>query len=233
MARRKTLSKPSSYDFSIRPDESPEAYYKRLAKVADQRLVRLEKLEGQKGYKKVTSYSYKKAMRDIDIYNPGGHRFNTGMIYDINKETGAKTLDKRILKERTMSVLDFLQAPTSTKAGIDEAFRRRVETMNKNWGTDFTWQEMADFFEKKQADKIFGQFAGNSEPAMKAIAVIRKTEKALKEGIEENLNFTLTGPEKEAVIKVLWNRKYVGGRTYDKELKEQIKDIVKKMETDS
>lgn len=219
MARRarptKTQPTNRAFDYDIREGESPEAYYKRLAKAADQRLVRLEKLAGEKGYKNVKSYSYARAMSDIQIYNPKGTRFNA----KISK-------DPRILKEQTMSVLQFLKAPTSTKMGIDTAFRSRVETMNKKWGTNFTWQEMATFFQKGQADKIFGLFSGNSEPGMKAIATIRKAETSIKEGTESSLSFNLSGPEKEAVKRVLSRRKYIGGREYDKELKEQIRNML-------
>jgi len=213
---RETSTKPMNrIDFDIREGESTTAYYRRLAKAADQRLVRLEKLSQQKGYKGAKSFAYARAISDIQIYNPKGTRFNAAI-----------SKDPRILKEQTMSVLEFLKAPTSTKMGIDTGFRKRVETLNAKYGTDFTWQELADFFGKGQAQKIFGQFAGNSEPGMKAIATIRKTEKAIKEGTEENLSVTLSGPEKEAVKRVLARRKYIGGREYDKELKDQIRTLL-------
>ena len=96
MARRarptKTQPTNRAFDYDIREGESPEAYYKRLAKAADQRLVRLEKLAGHKGYKNVKSYSYARAMSDIQIYNPKGSRFNAAI-----------SKDPRILKEQTMS----------------------------------------------------------------------------------------------------------------------------------
>ena len=64
------------YNLDYKPGEDALMYYKRLAKTADQRLVRLEQLSTQKGYENVTAYAYARAQYDIGRYT-SGHRFNT------------------------------------------------------------------------------------------------------------------------------------------------------------
>ena len=62
-----------------RAGESDLDYYTRLAKQADQRLVRLEKLSNEPGFENVKKYAYAAAMRDIESYGGAGKkmRFNT------------------------------------------------------------------------------------------------------------------------------------------------------------
>ena len=222
----KPKSSPSVYNLMMREGETPEAYYRRLAKVADQRLVRLEKLSAEKGYKGVKSYSYANAMHDIQIFNPGAKRFNT-KLRTYETPSGEVKLDQRELRERTMSVLDFLQAPTSTKTGIDTKFKMTVDTINKKYGTSFTWQEAASFFSSKTFE---GQFkrAGGSPVALRAIGVIKKLDVALKSGMTESLDFKLDGPVKGAAIRLLSDRrrKYIGGREYTADAKEAIINLL-------
>lgn len=227
MARKPTKTKPSSYNYDMRPGETPEAYYKRLAKVADQRLVRLEELSHVEGYKGVKGFSYKKAIKDIQIYNPGASRFNTKMITYTDQE-GRTHLDNRILRERTMSVLDFLKAPTSTKAGIDSAFRSSIDTINKKYGTSFTWQEAAHFFEKSSSETLFKQAQG-SPVALRALGKIQKVDDFIVRGIALDENFAFEGPEQYAAIQILTDRRrkrYVGGREITDDTKIKILEMI-------
>lgn len=227
MARKPTKSSPSSYNFDIREGETPEAYYKRLAKVADQRLLRLERLSEQQGYKGVKGFSYAKAISDIQIYNPGASRFNTKMVTYKDKE-GNVHLDNRILRERTMSVLDFLKAPTSTKAGIDTAFRSSVDTINKKYGTSFTWQEAALFFQKSSAAALFNQAQG-SPIALRALGKIQKLDDHIVRGMALNEDFAFEGPEKYAAIKILTDRRrkrFIGGREMTDDTKIKILEMI-------
>lgn len=227
MARKPTKTKPSSYNFDIREGETSEAYYKRLAKVADQRLIRLEELSHVEGYKGVKGFSYKRAIKDIQIYNPGATRFNTKMITYKDKE-GNEHLDNRILRERTMSVLEFLKAPTSTKVGIDTAFKTAVETMNKKYGTSFTWEEAARFFEKSSSETLFKQ-ANGSPVAMRALGKIQKLDDYIVRGIALDENFAFEGPETFAAINILTDRRrtrYVGGREITDDTKMKILKMI-------
>ena len=99
-----------SYNYEIKPGESIEAYYHRIAKVADQRLVRLEKLEGQEGYGNALQWAYKRAMSDIETWSgEGASRFNTKAPANANQ-----------LKAKINDIKTFLGSESSTKSGITE-----------------------------------------------------------------------------------------------------------------
>lgn len=121
------------------------AKYKRLAKRADQRLVRIEQYSNLKYYKGIKSYSYKKAIKAITGYNENSRRFNA-------KKSTPKTLEG--LKTQIKAMETFLNSPTSTKRGLNKVYKQRVDTINKKYGTSFTWQELAIFFDSGLAEKM-------------------------------------------------------------------------------
>ena len=64
-----------------KPTESLEQYYHRLAKTADQRLVRLERYKDDPYYKTAKLWAYRRAQRDIMTWQKGAQmpeklRFN-------------------------------------------------------------------------------------------------------------------------------------------------------------
>ena len=52
----------------------------------------------------------------------------------------------------------FLSMETSTRKGIKESFQRRVDTFNERMGTNFTWEELASFWESKAYDSLSRRF---------------------------------------------------------------------------
>lgn len=119
-----------------------EAEYRKLAKRADQRLVRLEGYRHDKGFKGITEYAYKTAMRDIASYSgKGAKRFNTK----------APATDAE-LKRKIADIKKFLAAKSSTKKGVLDTYKKRADSLNKSMGTNFTWQEWANYWEKVGAD---------------------------------------------------------------------------------
>ena len=147
--------------FEQRPGESLEAQYRRLAKVADQRLVRLERLAQQEGYGNADQWAYKKAMRDIATWSgDAATRFNTKPPENI-KQLQAKIND----------IKSFLGAPSSTKSGIQRVYQTRANTINNIYGTNFSTGDLEDlfsssFWKKVDAKKI------DSDTVMKAIGFI-------------------------------------------------------------
>lgn len=148
-----------TYNTDIKPNESIESYYKRLAKVADQRLVRLEQLSGQENFKGVEKFAYAKAQKALDVW--GGSRFNTKMPETPN-----------LRNEKIADIINFLQSPTSTKAGITDVYKRRASTMKKKYGLDMSWQEMGKVMEAFSDDST-----GGSATKVKAIGVIKQIDK--------------------------------------------------------
>ena len=133
-----------SYDYSQRSGESIEAYYHRIAKVADQRLVRLEKLEGQQGYGNATQWAYKRAMSDIATWSgEGSSRFNT-----------KAPTDTRSLKAKINDIKTFLGSESSTKSGITSVYQNRVQTINKKYGTNYQIDDMQQIFSSSLWKKL-------------------------------------------------------------------------------
>lgn len=150
-----------SYNMEQKPGESLDAYYHRLAKVADQRLVRLERLANEEGYENAWKWAYNSAQNDIKRWGEG-KRFNTAAPKNAN-QTKAKIND----------IQKFLQAKTSTKRGITNVYKKRAATFNekyKEYGANFTWEDLADYYGKEKNKQIERYMA--SEVANKAIAVI-------------------------------------------------------------
>lgn len=167
--------------------------YRRLAKQADQRLVRLEAYKHDRGFETATKWAYARAQKDInqwnyqravevsrqkypdisdqerakkinDIMANAGHRFNT-----------APPSNTTQLQAKINDIKTFLEKPTSTKRGIINSYKKRADTINKKYGTDFTWQDLAEYYLSGTADKLDSKFG--SKTALKTIAAIQKLDK--------------------------------------------------------
>lgn len=147
--------------------------YRSLAKKADQRLVRLEKLSQQKGFQNVTKWAYARAMKDIKYWSGSeANRFNRDIPRNMNS-----------LKARINDVKHFLeQTTTSTKRGIMQTFKKRADTINKKYGTDFKWDDVADFYESKEWNEMDRGYG--SETAMQSLGEIKKNEKTIKKSLK-------------------------------------------------
>ena len=124
-----------------KPGEDDKAYYFRIAKTADQRLIRLERLQGELGFEKVLNWSYAKAKKNIERWSEGSDgrkpRFNRS-VPDSPAELRAKIKD----------IEEFLNAPSSQKASLKRSYVQRANTLNANLGTSLKWTDIATFFER-------------------------------------------------------------------------------------
>ena len=167
----------ASYNLDQKPGESLERYYRRLAKTADQRLVRLEAYEHDKYFKTATQWAYAKAQKDIQKWQNKGPddtklRFNTAP---------PKSHDQLIAKIN--DIKSFLSSPTSTKQGIINVYKKRADTINRKYGTNFTWEQLAKYYESGQSEIWDAKFG--SKTALRAIAHIQKNKKKIKEAIQK------------------------------------------------
>lgn len=195
--------KVREYNMDYRPGETDLQYYKRLAKVADQRLVRLEelaglrvdkagnKIPGKPGFEKVTKYAYDRAMRDLELYG-GGNRFNTKP--PLNKDG---TVDNRLLSEKISDIRAFLSSVTSTKAGIEQVYTERAKTFNQQFGTNYTWQDLADFYQSGDAQKALA--VASSETIQRSIGKIMKAKAQMEKDMAKNANITMSKKENKVV----------------------------------
>lgn len=163
----KLYDMPQSNDYETLVKE-----YRKLAKTADQRLVRLERYQYEPGYENVMSYVYKRAIRDIQSFNGDtAFRFNTKPPSDI-----------RTLKAKMNDIIVFLNSPTSTKTGIQRVYQTKANTINENWGTNFTWQDLAIFYGQGYFEKLDAKFG--SATAMIMFQKVEKDWNKLKDKIE-------------------------------------------------
>lgn len=175
MSERNITKFENPFLYDRRQGESLQQQYRRLAKLADQRMVRLEKLSTKDGFTNVLKFSYARASKDIEHWSGklDKPRFNRNM------PDNAKQLEAKIRDMQT-----FLQAPTSTKAGIESVYKARADTINEKYGNNFTWQDLSTFFDSsgyERADKTYG-----SKTVLKAIATIQKNSSEILKQIEQH-----------------------------------------------
>ena len=160
-------------------------FYKKIAKAADQRMVNLESLAKKDGYKEVTEWAYAKAQRDIrGMFGQDAKRFNRKISPDENLLTIYKDINR---------VLDFLNAPTSSKQQIDEIFLKRASTIKEKYDVDMNWSKTATVFDTVLWKKTGARKA--SATALKAIGIIQKNSKQIKRALRENKPISIIIPE--------------------------------------
>ena len=209
---------PGAYDVEQKEGETELQYYRRLAKVTDQRMVRLEKLSQQPGFKGVKKFAYHGAKDMLEIF--GGNRFNT-----------KPPEDRRLFHEKIMTMRHFLTSPTSTKSGIIETYQKRAETLNKIYGTNFTWKDLSEYFDKGLADKMAASHF-ESKTALYAIGRIRKTLDKVQEAIANNTNVVMDGeigdgPVSDAALAMLRKRSPIPGTAISEEEKQMIRKALR------
>lgn len=147
--------------------------YRKLAKRADQRLVRIEAAAHEKQYENIKSWAYKNAMRDIRVYSgKGAKRFNT---------KPPETLGA--LQRKVNDINNFLNMKTSTIKGTREVMQKRVDTINKENDTNFTlddWKKLTDSGILEQLKTNYG-----SQVSIETIATIKKDKKQLELAMQE------------------------------------------------
>lgn len=169
------------YSTEQRPDETLEQYYRRLAKTADQRLVRLEKLEasGQEGFSNVTKWSYSAAMKDIQAFDgENAKRFNTAPPLNKKGEVDELKLNKKI-----SAIKNFLESKSSTKSSILSSYNAKAKSFNAKYGTNLTWQEVGKAYESKSVAKLDSSFG--SDTIAKAIATIKNRDEEQRKHISK------------------------------------------------
>ena len=148
--------------------ESTIDYYTRLAKQADQRLVRLEKLSSEPGYENITKWAYSQAQHDIKaLFGDDRTRFNVKP-----RQLKSGQFSEKHMQAAISSMKQFLLSPTSTKVGINKVYGERAKTINERYGTDFDWKELAQFFENDMDSLLDLQYG--SKTKMKAIGTIQR-----------------------------------------------------------
>lgn len=138
--------------------------YKQKAKRADQRLVRLEALAYEEHFHGVLEYSYKRAIHDIASWG-GNNRFNTAPPTNVTQ-----------LEAKLSDIERFLASPTSKKTSILAIYKKRADTINDRYGSEFdvkfTWEDIANYYEDKKDVRKDIQLGSKTE--VRALAVLKK-----------------------------------------------------------
>lgn len=181
------------------PNESLVHYARRLAKTTDQRLVRLEAMSHEEHFQGVLQWAYKGAMYDLKRLGYEGNRFNR----EIPKEGAELTsAEERKLYAKINSMREFLSRPTSSKRGIIETYEKQAKTFNENNGTNFTWQELAEYFRSETYEKLDKTFGYRM--TFELTKVINKSSKATIEKINAiNEKHKLTRKDKKELEKLV------------------------------
>jgi hypothetical protein len=127
--------------------------YNRLAKKADRRMRELERFSRYEEFEGVLNYAYRGAKKAIAKYTPPG--------YEDKQPRWQRNapMDTRTLSAKIKDIENFLNKPTSTITGVVKIYKKRTATINKKYGTKFTWQQLAAYFEtgglsEKSGDKF-------------------------------------------------------------------------------
>lgn len=178
------------YNYELRPGETLNELYNRLAKTSDQRMLRMERLaEKEEGFKTAKQWAYARAQKDIEKYGelrPGQKpRFNTKPPENESQ-----------LRAKINDMQTFLASPTSTKSGIVNVYKKRAETVNKKYGTNFTWEDLAKYYLQGQ-NKKYEKFAA-SQTILIAIGKIQNaSEEELKDWTRKTWNTRQKGNKKD------------------------------------
>ena len=123
-----------------------EAEAKKLISSANAKLLNLEKLADKEGYEGIEQFAYRQAQQSIkSIRGEGFKRFNI-------------PANTHQLEKVVRDVEKFLNAPTSTKAGITSLYEKNAAQLNSMFGTNYSWQDMSKFLEAAKWDDLKNAF---------------------------------------------------------------------------
>lgn len=151
--------------------------YNKMARAANKQLYRLEQYSKEPGYENITKFAYSKAMKNIK------RRFGSDKI---RFGLAGENTDLRRLRGDINAALEFMNAPSRTKTGIQEIYQERANTINDRYDTSFTWQTMADYYTTGLNAKLDKQYG--SKTALKVFGELQKKDTDELENIYRSLN---------------------------------------------
>ena len=161
-------SKKSQYRIELEKKVKP------LLQEANMKLLNLETLSKQKGFEGVKDFAYYNAMRDIrKIRGEEFKRFN------MPKNTHQ-------LEKTLRAVEKFLGATTSTKRGIVDIYEKNAVSLNKKFGSNYSWQQMGQFLKAAGFEDIKKEY--DSETAIIMMKALFENQNLSKQEFEEKLS---------------------------------------------
>ena len=159
---RYKVTEPRPFPIAQKPEETLDQYYKRLAKSVDRRMGRLKEASTKPFMEHSTEYAYEWAMNEL-------HRINGSAA----KHFETKPPKHKQKMEAMLNIMKtFLTSPTSTPGGIVSTYKKRANTVNQKYGTNFSWEELNHFFEEEKNVAWLNKYG--SKTVMKSIGQIQK-----------------------------------------------------------
>lgn len=157
--------------------------YNALAKKADRRMRELERFSRYPEFEAIKKYAYRSAEKMIKAWTPPEKMYE-GRAARWQRNT---PIDTRSLKAKIRDIETFLEMKSSKITGVIEIYQNRAKTINERFGTNFTWRDLANFFENGGlADKSFDKYG--SATVLLAYGKIQKNKKAAIQAIENFKN---------------------------------------------
>lgn len=145
--------------------------YKKLAKVADERLRALERLSKQNNpmYSGIKQYAYKRAQSDLG-------RWANRRRVDATKPLrfDVKVSSQKELEIRLADVKRFLLSETSTLRGVKALYKNQGKKFREEYGVNLSPSQIVNYFATSRADKYDAMYG--SKTALKALGYIQKTK---------------------------------------------------------
>lgn len=139
-SRKKKQSKKSEYRLQLEREVKP------MMMEANMKLLNLEMIAKDPEYEGIEQFAYRKAMQQIkEIRGKEFKRFN------MPKNTHQLEKTKRALE-------NFLDSPTSSRAGIEELYEKNAQSLNEKMGSKFTWQKMGAFLQAAEFEDIKAEY---------------------------------------------------------------------------
>lgn len=169
----------------MKPREELEAEFRKLARRADDRLRNIEAKSRREEFKGIKQYAYKKAMIELRKNFGGGKRFSSNI-----------PKSNRKLQAKINAINRFLDSPTSVisksveingikqRIGILPMYKERAERMNEEWGTKFTWQTLAKYYENGLNERLEKEVGGSGE-ALNIVAEIQQNKRKIKNALKK------------------------------------------------
>lgn len=160
----------------------PAKAYKGLAKVADQRLVTLEKANSM-------NYARRWAMREgKNLYGEGFHRFNVTIKPQELIDSRGRAIDiDKVYRARINSMLTFINMQSSTLTGLKSIYSKTADTLNDKYsavlGFVFTPDNIGSFFESEAYKELEDW---GSDTVIDTIATFREKEEEIAKRIAEH-----------------------------------------------
>ena len=160
----RTKAQQTEYDALVKE-------YHKMAKKADASLRAIESYQHDKNFGVMMKWSYAKAQQDIKRF--GGER-----RFDTKAPSNMQTL-----KAKINAIQDFLDSPTRTKTQVRKTFMEKANTINAEYGTNFKWSDVGEFFESEFWNKIESMYG--SKTALRVIGSLKKKGVDIVKAISE------------------------------------------------